>query len=543
AMPSNDLPQVSKRGSKKSNKPEQVYCYCREPADDRFMIECDECDEWYHGNCIQLTSTAGRKIDKYYCPSCFSKNPDLVTTYKNKGYDRAAKPVRCNECAPCTSNPDCGKCARCKAKDGRCMEVECIMENLKIEEKVKVEEKVIVEEVKTEKKNKKKKRQTPRRKVKIDEDDEVVGEEKRIPRGQKGWKKQMKDEKKKARKGKGNTEEMESENYRPDFKRFTPHRNKPFQCWGPGCVYEARKGSKFCSDDCGKALARKRLESLNKKASDHWEVEPVDERIAREAMDRLANEMEELKEEIEKLGIWHKLIIDYVETFKPLYTEADVTKDTINERKKKIKIYCVVCGVDYDSRVISKHIVLCFKKKEKRTTFGEDESCIDNPHNILCQTFDEYEKTYCMRLRVLCAEHYNGDIEEDVHVCGWPKVWSVEGTRSIYEMFAFEKGTDIIEEGLCTVARKECKQHYGWITTVLGLIDGRRLEHYIRMDEIEEELEEMREQAVKRGNAWMLMSNQTEYHQPLEQILAQYEDGSKKAGVPPPLSPTRNTVR
>ncbi|GMS91453.1 hypothetical protein PENTCL1PPCAC_13628, partial [Pristionchus entomophagus] len=84
AMASNDQPQVSKRESKKSNKADQVYCYCREPEGNRFMIQCDACDEWYHGNCIQLTRTQGRKIDKYYCPNCVSKNPDLKMTYKNK---------------------------------------------------------------------------------------------------------------------------------------------------------------------------------------------------------------------------------------------------------------------------------------------------------------------------------------------------------------------------------------------------------------------------------------------------------------------------
>ena len=31
---------------------EELYCTCQQPADDRFMIACDKCEEWYHGECI-----------------------------------------------------------------------------------------------------------------------------------------------------------------------------------------------------------------------------------------------------------------------------------------------------------------------------------------------------------------------------------------------------------------------------------------------------------------------------------------------------------
>lgn len=43
-----------------------LYCICRKPYDQRAMIACDNCDEWYHFDCIKLSTAP--KI--YICPAC-----------------------------------------------------------------------------------------------------------------------------------------------------------------------------------------------------------------------------------------------------------------------------------------------------------------------------------------------------------------------------------------------------------------------------------------------------------------------------------------
>ena len=57
---------------------DKVYCSCRQPYQNRFMIQCDFCDEWYHGSCVNVTVTEALRIDKYKCPDCQQRRPGLV---------------------------------------------------------------------------------------------------------------------------------------------------------------------------------------------------------------------------------------------------------------------------------------------------------------------------------------------------------------------------------------------------------------------------------------------------------------------------------
>ncbi|OZJ05566.1 hypothetical protein BZG36_01716 [Bifiguratus adelaidae] len=49
------------------------YCVCQTPTgteDNRFMIGCDGCDRWFHGECVGISELDSQRIDRWYCPRC-----------------------------------------------------------------------------------------------------------------------------------------------------------------------------------------------------------------------------------------------------------------------------------------------------------------------------------------------------------------------------------------------------------------------------------------------------------------------------------------
>jgi transposase InsO family protein len=61
-------PALSQGASAQDDK---LYCFCRQPWQGRFMIQCDHCNEWYHGACVNVTPTEALDIAVYQCDECF----------------------------------------------------------------------------------------------------------------------------------------------------------------------------------------------------------------------------------------------------------------------------------------------------------------------------------------------------------------------------------------------------------------------------------------------------------------------------------------
>ncbi|XP_038054514.1 histone lysine demethylase PHF8-like isoform X2 [Patiria miniata] len=56
-----------------------VYCICRQPYDaSRFMIECDSCQDWFHGSCVGVREDQSADIEEYHCPNCELKTGPLI---------------------------------------------------------------------------------------------------------------------------------------------------------------------------------------------------------------------------------------------------------------------------------------------------------------------------------------------------------------------------------------------------------------------------------------------------------------------------------
>jgi COMPASS component SPP1 len=58
-------------------------CICRKGDTGKWMIACDNCDEWLHGSCVNLTESKAQLLIKYICPRC-AESTQLTSVFKRK---------------------------------------------------------------------------------------------------------------------------------------------------------------------------------------------------------------------------------------------------------------------------------------------------------------------------------------------------------------------------------------------------------------------------------------------------------------------------
>ncbi|KIL93451.1 hypothetical protein FAVG1_03432 [Fusarium avenaceum] len=79
AAPSGEAPESA--GSELEESDHGPYCICRGADDHRWMICCENCEDWYHGECINMSKEIGESlIEKFVCLHCTNEN--LKTLYK-----------------------------------------------------------------------------------------------------------------------------------------------------------------------------------------------------------------------------------------------------------------------------------------------------------------------------------------------------------------------------------------------------------------------------------------------------------------------------
>ncbi|KAG4306445.1 hypothetical protein PORY_000433 [Pneumocystis oryctolagi] len=61
----------------------ELYCVCQKPDTGCWMIACDGCDNWYHGECVKIAKMDEELLDKYFCESCTKKGKGC-TMWKRK---------------------------------------------------------------------------------------------------------------------------------------------------------------------------------------------------------------------------------------------------------------------------------------------------------------------------------------------------------------------------------------------------------------------------------------------------------------------------
>ena len=61
---------VNRSHVKPTKKSVSIYCTCRSINDGTKMIQCDECKQWYHVNCIKLDTKFLQAKIKWCCSKC-----------------------------------------------------------------------------------------------------------------------------------------------------------------------------------------------------------------------------------------------------------------------------------------------------------------------------------------------------------------------------------------------------------------------------------------------------------------------------------------
>ncbi|KAG0258304.1 hypothetical protein BG011_003376 [Mortierella polycephala] len=85
----------------------KLYCICRTPYDtSRFMIACDECDEWFHGDCVGVAEKDSDMVDKYYCERCEDVGKGQHGSLKKKCHREACEKPATRKSKYCSK--ECG---------------------------------------------------------------------------------------------------------------------------------------------------------------------------------------------------------------------------------------------------------------------------------------------------------------------------------------------------------------------------------------------------------------------------------------------------
>ncbi|TMS37898.1 hypothetical protein L596_004736 [Steinernema carpocapsae] len=515
----------------------KTYCLCESTDDQRFMIQCDECQMWYHCDCMEITRTMAKKIEHYYCPKCISKDSNLAIIFKSKVVEPKKKEFvikerpkekettakrresfsntpghdydlnRCGHCVGCIRLSDCQKCGNCSVNRSPCLRRICMNANsVRIEssesefELSDKEDEAYVLPASVQPKN--------------TSANATPGKRGR----KKGWRKSQADLTPKPLKVPGKRGRPSKNSLPPPVEpkpflvpslpvhiQAPPPSEPPEECWGPQCGELRRPHSKYCSDECGIALADIRLRKyLPGLLDDYWRNPPKNFVEAEKKIKEIDEEGDRVKLRVKKLTEYAELLDDWIRVIMQMPVDEDYEAPSTGD---DFVIPCQMCSADVNVKGLTKHVERCFIRIEKQMSFGSAAKYPQNPHNIFCEEYNKSNNTFCKRLRIGCPEHYKPSKDDEESVCGCPQIWYSVPMLKLTDLFVSRE--QILAGGYCKNNRKQCDIHRRWDQNAAALIDIERARNLYKADELIEQRRVMTVEQNQRGCVAELMTNFT----------------------------------
>ncbi|KAL7884631.1 hypothetical protein AOLI_G00074010 [Acnodon oligacanthus] len=546
--------QRDNEGSINQNAP--LYCICRKPDINCFMIGCDNCNEWFHGDCIKISEKTAKTIRVWYCERCRSKDDSLEVKFRPKksrekdveteGADsqadtdtpdfktgrrgsRVKRSARmCGECEACRRTEDCAQCDFCKdmKKFGGPNKIrqKCRLRQCEVRARKMLR-------VKDEEYSASKSPHMPQRDCPLSdefsEDELELYEQYRAGRyGDHSWNSDEDDgtcldpamrkravKVKHVKRREKRSEKKKEENKPRKHKPKQKHRDKvrhserteardsggTRQCLGPSCVEAARPNSKYCSDDCGMKLAANRIYEILPQRIQQWQQSPcIAEEQGKKLLERIRREQQSARLRLTEMEKRFHELEGIIAKAKQQVVDHD---EEVNEGDDDtdLQIFCVSCSHPVNPKVALRHMERCYAKYESQTSFGSMyPTRIEGATRLFCDVYNPQSKTYCKRLQVLCPEHSRDPKVPADEVCGCPLVRDVFEPTGEY----------------CRVSKRKCNKHYCWEKLRRAEVDLERVRVWYKLDELFEQERNVRTAMTNRAGLLALMLHQTIQHDP-----------------------------
>uniref|UniRef100_A0A8C2ZES8 CXXC-type zinc finger protein 1 n=1 Tax=Cyclopterus lumpus TaxID=8103 RepID=A0A8C2ZES8_CYCLU len=536
-----------------------LYCICRKPDINCFMIGCDNCNEWFHGHCINITEKKAKAIREWYCTRCKDKNSSLEIKYRTKKnrekeveYDRGSdrqystpstpdykserrrgskvkRSVRmCGECEPCRRTEDCALCDFCKdmKKFGGPNKIRQKCRFRQCEVRARVCRfisflKIFKHDYST---------QTHSISSCVfslfiiifctpltqawnsDEDDEqpfspVVRKKavkvKHVKRREKKF-----DKKKESRRHK--QKQKHKDRTRTSEKGELRDNTGQRQCLGPSCVETTRPNSKYCSEDCGMKLAANRIYEILPQRIQQWQQSPcIAEEHGKKQLERIRREQQNARLRLTEMERRFHELEGIIAKAKQQAALQDEEANEGDSEDTDLQIFCVSCSHPINPKVALRHMERCYAKYESQTSFGSMyPTRIEGATRLFCDVYNPQSKTYCKRLQVLCPEHSRDPKISLDEVCGCPLV------KNVFELTG----------DYCRVPKRKCNKHYNWEKLRRAEVDLERVRVWYKLDELFEQERNVRTAMTNRAGLLALMLHQTIQHDPVTTDLRSNKD-------------------